>query len=81
MPEMYANTSPGMSVILWPHFVPVIEADGGDVGMAEPLLHLAMSASYARALVAAVARIECTHSPLTSIFKPVTCPYFLTIFR
>lgn len=40
MPEMYANTSLGMSVILWPRFVPVIEADGGDVGMAEPLLHL-----------------------------------------
>jgi hypothetical protein len=41
---------------------------------------LAISASCDRALVAAVARIECTHSPLTLIFKPVAWPYFLTMF-
>ncbi len=35
-----------------------------------------MSASCERAFVAAVARIECTHRPLTSALMPVSRPYF-----
>src|SRR5271165_5098668 len=42
---------------------------------------LAISESCDRAFVAAVARSECTHSPLTSALTPVSKPYFRTIFR
>lgn len=49
----------------------VVEASGGDVGMAEPLLHLAISASCESALVAVVARIECTHTPIASALIPL----------
>src|SRR6202043_653163 len=45
---------------------PIVEAGGGDIGMSEPFLDLAMSASFDRAFVAAVALSECTHNPFTS---------------
>jgi len=59
---------------------PVLEAGSGDVRVAEQFLHLAMSASFKSALVAAVARIECRHSPLTSTLMPVSRPYCTTTF-
>ena len=40
---------------------------------------LAMSASWESALVAAVARRECTHNPFTSALMPVARPYFRTM--
>jgi hypothetical protein len=47
--------------------------------VAEPFLDLAISASWESALVAAVARRECTHSPFTSAVMPVSRPYFRTM--
>ena len=67
--------------ILRPCLPSIVQTSGGDVSMASHSCTLAMSASCERALVAAVARIECTQRPLTSILRPVSCPYFLTTFR
>jgi hypothetical protein len=41
---------------------------------------LAMSASFESAFVAAVARIECTHTPIASALIPVARAYLMTIF-
>jgi hypothetical protein len=49
--------------------------------MAEPLLHLGDVVSFERAFVAAVARIECTHTPTASAVIPVTLAYFMTMLR
>jgi hypothetical protein len=35
-----------------------------------------MSASWEKALMAAVARSECTHNPITSALMPVSRPVF-----
>ena len=54
----------------------------GDVRVAEPFLDLvAISASCNSVFVAAVARSECTHSPLTSALMPVSRPYLRTMLR
>ena len=42
---------------------------------------LAISASCESALVAAVARSECTQRPFTSALMPVSRPYFRTMLR
>jgi hypothetical protein len=53
--------------VLGVHFAPVVEADGGDVCVSEPFLHLGyVRPSFERAFVAAVTRIECTQIPIAS---------------
>ena len=41
----------------------------------------AMSDACESAFVAAVARIECTQTPLTSAWTPVSRPYLITMLR
>ena len=40
-----------------------------------------MSASFESAFVAAVARVECTHTPMASALMPVAFAYLMTMFR
>jgi hypothetical protein len=40
-----------------------------------------MSASFESAFVAAVARIECTQTPIASALMPVSLVYFVTMLR
>ena len=64
--------------VLWPCFPSIVQAE--TLAWPSHSFTLAMSGVCDRALVEAVARIECTHSPLTSMFRPVTCHAFLMVF-
>src|ERR1017187_7174755 len=72
---------PERGAVLGPRLAPVVKPRRETFAGASHSWTLAISASCESAFVAAVARSECTHSPLTSALMPVSRPYLRRMLR